>query len=353
MLVYWLMFAFFAAGALTERPGENRRYRRDLVLRFGGVLIALLIGLRFQVGADWRPYEYIFAHSEYRGFADMPSIADPGYYAINLLVHWLGAELWLVNLICGAIFTWGLIRLAETQERPWLAVTVAIPYLVIVVAMGYSRQAVAIGLIMAGLTSYLKTGSVLRFAAYVLIAASFHKTAVVALPLIAVANERGRVVNVLITVAFTYLLYNYFLSAQVSRFVTNYIDTRYAAEGAGIRVAMSVLPALLFFARSRRLGFAERERRVWRNVSVAAMVFLVLLFVLPSSAVVDRFALYTIPLQLAVLSRPRAFFASEGLGTAAVVAYAAAVQFTWLTYANHARFWVPYHFWPFGGGGYH
>lgn len=344
------MFAYFAVGALTEQPGVRKR-GSDLLLRFGGIAIAALIGLRFEVGADWRPYEDIFAHAANSSFADMPSIADPGYFSVNLLVHWLGVDLWLVNLICGAIFAWGLIRFAELQERPWLTVTVAIPYLVIVVAMGYSRQAVAIGLVMAGLASYLKTGSVLRFAGYVVVAASFHKTGVVALPLVAVANERGRFVNVLITVAVTYLLYTYFLSAQVSRFVTNYIDTRYAAEGAGIRVAMSVVPALLFFARSRQLGFSERERKVWRNLSAAALAFLVLLFALPSSAVVDRLALYAIPLQLVVLSRPRAFFASAGLGTAAIVAYAAAVQFTWLTYAHHARFWVPYHFWPFGGGG--
>jgi hypothetical protein len=153
---------------------------------------------------------------------------------------------------------------------------------------------------------------------------------------------------VLITVAVTYLLYNYFLAAQVSRLVTNYIDVRYSAQGAAIRVAMSVVPALLFFARSRELGFTELERRVWRNLSIAALGFLVLLFVLPSSAVVDRLALYIIPLQLAVLSRPKSMFATEGLGKVLVLVYAAAVQFTWLTFAVHARFWVPYHFWPFG-----
>ena len=68
-----------------------------------------------------------------------------------------------------------------------------------------------------------------------------------------------------------------------------------------------------------------------------------------SSAAVDRLALYTIPLQMVVLSRPRSVFTSEGFGTALIIAYAAAVQFTWLNYAHHARFWVPYHFWPFGG----
>jgi len=150
-------------------------------------------------------------------------------------------------------------------------------------------------------------------------------------------------------VTITYLFYQFFLSASVGRLVTNYIDARYAAEGAGIRVAMSILPAGLFLIRSRQLGFSERERRVWRNLSYAAFAFLFLLIVVRSSAAVDRLALYTIPLQVAVLSRPRSVFSTEGFGRFVVLAYAAVVQFTWLNYAHHARYWVPYQFWPFGG----
>ena len=43
------------------------------------------------------------------------------------------------------------------------------------------------------------------------------------------------------------------------------------------------------------------------------------------------------------------FVATVYFGTFLVIAYAAAVQLTWLTFAHHARYWVPYHFWPFGG----
>ena len=334
---------------MREKPRVAGSGRSDILLRFGCVAVALMIGLRYHVGGDWLAYEDIFADAKGESLGTLPVVADPGYYLINIAVQWLGGELWLVNLVCGAIFTWGLTRFAEAQQRPWLAMVVAIPYLVIVVAMGYTRQAVAIGLIMAGLASYTKTGSMLRFAAYVAVAATFHKTAVVALPLIALANERGRFASLLIAVSATYLFYQFFLSASVGRFVTNYIDARYAAEGAGIRVAMSVLPAALFLIRSRSLGYTERERRVVRNLSVAAFVFLFLLIVVHSSAAVDRLALYTIPLQVAVLSRPRSVFTSEGLGTFLVLAYAAVVQFTWLNYAHHARYWVPYQFWPFGG----
>ena len=349
MLVYWLLFAYFVAGAVREQPRPAGSARPDIPFRVGCLLMVLMIGLRYHVGADWIPYEEIFAEARRETLGSLPAIADPGYQLVNMLVQQAGGQLWMVNLLCAVIFVWGLMRFAEAQERPWLAMVVAIPYLVIVVAMGYTRQGVAIGVIMAGLASYIHKGSVLRFAAYVAIAATFHKTAVVALPLVAVANERGRIVNLLIAVAITYLFYNFFLSASVGRLVTNYIDSRYAAEGATIRVAMSVLPATLFLLRSRQLGFSEQERRLWRNLSFAAIGFLVRLVTVRSSAAIDRLALYTIPLQVAVLSRPRSAFTTEGFGTFLVIAYAAAVQFTWLTYAHHARYWVPYHFWPFGG----
>jgi EpsG family len=349
LLVYWLLFAYFAAGAIREQPRPAGSARLDLAFRLGCLLIALMIGLRFHVGADWIPYEGIFADARHEVLGALPEIADPGYYLLNIAVQQINGQLWMVNLVCAAIFAWGLMRFAEAQDRPWLAMVVAIPYLVIVVAMGYTRQGVSIGLIMAGLASYARTGSMLRFAAYVAVAATFHKTAVVALPLVAAANERGRLVNILVAIAMTYLLYNIFLSQSVGRLVTNYIDARYAAEGAGVRVAMSVVPAALFLIRSRQLEFSERERRIWRNFSIAAFGFLVLLVLVESSAAVDRLALYTIPLQLAVLSRPRSVFASEGFGRFLVLAYAAAVQFTWLVYAHHARYWLPYRFWPFGG----
>jgi hypothetical protein len=349
LIVYWLLFLYFAAGAIREQPRPAETARADILFRLGCLLTALMIGLRFHVGADWEPYEIIFAEARNETMGSLPVIADPGYYLINIVVQWLGLELWLVNVVCGLIFAWGLMRFCEAQERPWLAAVVAIPYLVIVVAMGYTRQAVAIGVIMAGLASYIHKGSLLRFAAYVALAATFHKTAVVALPLIAVANERGRWVTLVIAAAMSYVLYHLFLAQSVGRLVTNYIDTRYAAEGAGIRVVMSVVPATLFMLRSKTIGFTERERRIWRNFSLAAFGFLALLLVLNASAAVDRLALYVIPLQLAVLSRPRAVLVSEGFGRILVIAYSAAVQFTWLTYAHHARYWVPYHFWPFGG----
>jgi hypothetical protein len=93
---------------------------------------------------------------------------------------------------------------------------------------------------------------------------------------------------------------------------------------------------------------------MWRYMSFAAIGTLVMLFALPSSTVVDRIALYLIPLQLFVLSRLPGVFSQggrpNGQMTLLVVGYAALLQFVWLNFAFHAEYWLPYQLWPFVEG---
>ena len=352
MFPYWVLFSYFAAGALLQRNAPPDRAAQSLpLLTFGAVIIALMVGFRFEVGADWFAYKYMFSFAEYADLGRVLRSGDPGYQFLNWAVQHIGGELWLVNLLCGAIFSWGLLKLAQEQPNPWLAVLVAVPYLVVVVAMGYSRQAVALGILMAGLAQTGRGASALTFAFYVAAAALFHKTAVVALPLVILAGHRNLIFNILIGVVAGFLLYNYFLSSSVDLLIKNYIGAQYAAQGAAIRVGMSLVPAALFLLNQRRFGFSDRERHIWRNLSLAAFAFLVALFVVPSSAAVDRLALYVTPLQMVILARAPEAFRSKASVTVAVVLYSLAIQFVWLNYAVHAKVWVPYQFYPVFGGG--
>ena len=349
MLIYWILFAYFAIGAAfdSERRGIGRITAPGLFAA-GGILMAVLIGLRFEVGADWSAYVRIFLHSRYIGFGRALEIGDPGYQALNWLVMRAGLGLWAVNLVCGAVFTFGLLKLARLQPNPWLGVLVAIPYLTIVVAMGYTRQGVAIGILMLGLASLSRNGSLVRFGVYVLLATLFHKTALIAFPLAAFGSSRNRFVNGALVILITYFLYSGFLSTSVDSFVRNYIQAEYSAQGAAIRVAMNLVAAALFLLRGHRLGFDETNRVIWRNFSLAAVGFLILLFVLPSSTAVDRMSLYIAPLQVVVLSRLPGSIIGNRLGSTAIIVYSFLIQFVWLNYAEHANAWVPYRLFPFG-----
>jgi hypothetical protein len=347
LLVYWLLFAFFAVGTLLS-AGEQAspRGRTPVLLMFGATLVCLAIGLRYQVGADWETYKLLYSYAGLVKLGRVLSFGDPAYQILSWSIQRTGAEIWALNLICALIFTWGLHRFARAQPDPWLAFAVAVPYLIIVVAMGYTRQAVAIGILMAGLASIHRGASVLRFAVYVAGAALFHKTAVVVLPLVIFAGRRNRALNALAGIAACVLLYDLLLSQSVEGFVRNYIQAEYSSQGAAIRVAMNLVPATLFLMFHQRLRFDAEQANIWKYFSLASFLMPVLLLVLPSSTAVDRMALYLIPLQIAVLPRIQYLFKTPRAGRTLVILYSMAVMFTWLNFAAHARYWVPYRFYP-------
>jgi hypothetical protein len=246
----------------------------------------------------------------------------------------------------------GLSRFSRRQANPWLTMVVAVPYLIIVVAMGYTRQAVAIGVILAGITTLYERQSILKFGLYILIAASFHKTAIIMLPLVALAITHNRTVIIAISASLGAALFYFFLNPQLDILVENYVVTEYDSEGASVRVAMSALPAAIFLLFQNRFSLSEFDKRLWRNVSCAALVALLMLMTMESSTVVDRLALYTIPIQLVVFSRLPYVLSTDVSGRTSlillVIAYSAAVQFVWLSYASHARDWIPYRIYPVG-----
>ena len=301
-----------------------------------------MIGTRFKVGGDWRSYIYMFGYVKHVSLDRALDIGDPGYQFINWTVQQWGGEIWWVNLVCAAIFVWGLGRLCLIQPKPLLAVVVAIPYMIIVVAMGYTRQAVALGILMAGLAALGRGGSVIRFALYVAAAALFHKTAVLVLPLVIFAGKRNRLLNVIAGAALFILFFDLFLSDSTDQFVKNYVEAKYSSQGAWIRVIIDVIPAILLLTKRGRFGFTDQEERVWRYIAFVACALPIILIATPSSTAVDRMALYLMPLQIVVMSRAYMLFQKPRNGVLAVIGYALLIQFVWLNFAQFASKWVPY-----------
>ena len=339
-----MLFGIFALAAATT---DERERRHGSILWFAsGLFLALLIGLRRKVGGDWHAYERIFDHLRNVEFGSALLAADPAYSVLNIFAADLGLGVWAVNLVCAAIFTVGLLRFCRDQPNPMLALLVAIPYLVIVVAMGYTRQSAALGLVMLAL-SYQTRSDVVRVALCLALATTFHKSAIIVVPLMALATSRRRILTILLLVITAGITYWLFIASSLDRLVTNYVGARYSSSGAGIRIAMNLVPAALFLLFRNRFSPDRQERRLWAIFSIASFVALLMLYETPSSTAVDRLSLYLIPLQIVVLSRLPVAFVGRGAPDfalkAGVIAYSLAVQFVWLNYAENAPAWVPYH----------
>lgn len=348
MIPYWVLFGVPAFAALFERPGRRLGHAGEYFFFISVIiLICLTIGLRYQVGADWQNYIVHLLRASHTDFATIPASGDPGYVFLNWLAARYGFDVWLVNLVCASFFAWGLFSFAMVQPRPWLALVIAVPYLVIVVAMGYTRQGVAIGLAMRGLVA-LGGGdkSNVKFVFWVILAALFHKSAVLLIPIAALAESRGRVWTACWIGAATLGAYFTLLENRVNALMSIYVDAQYDSAGALIRVLMNAVPAFILIAFRKKFLFRQHERQLWLIISLVGLTLVPAVILSPSSTAVDRLGLYIIPLQVMVLSRIPDSFAKNELRarelSLLVIVYSAATLFVWLNFATHAEYWLPY-----------
>lgn len=348
MVPYLILFSIPALLALGSRPKYATSGEGRLFLGLYSVFIALMIGFRWEVGGDWSwdvRRMMKFQEWDLLGFMQKNGRTDPGFAILMWFVTQTGYNVWLLHLIGGGIFAYGLFKFCLNENHPWLSMTVAIPYLVIVVAMGYDRQAIAIGFVMLALVA-LQNKSLSRFVINMLFAATMHVTALIVMPLGVFASRINKTKALIFGGPIFATAFIYLLQDRTDAFMHGYIATGYSSSGALIRVMMNAVPASLFLLFRRRFDLTDSQRAFANTMSVVALLFVVALAVSPSSTAVDRMALYIIPLQLFVLGRlPFALTRStndQWLLVAGVVAYSAAVLGIWLTFADNSSAWVPY-----------
>jgi hypothetical protein len=353
MTVYWLMYLSAAGYALflgTRAASVSHGMQTTRVnIAWAGVwlLLTLLIGYRFEVGGDWFNYLRHLQEARYHDVYSAVARGDPAYRLLNLLAVRQGWGISGVNVISAFLFSAGLVYFCRGLPRPWLALAVAIPYMVTVVAMGYTRQSVALGLAMLGLVALTRRANV-WFVFWVLFAAAFHKSAVLLLPIAALAATHNRYWTALWVAAVTLLSYILFLQDSVDALYTNYVEARYLSEGAFIRASMNLVPAIIYLVLGGRFRLQAAEAKLWRWFSIISIALFAAVVVSPSTTAVDRVALYMLPLQLVVFAYlPDVLGARGGRNTAftgLVLLYYGAVLFVWLNYATHAFAWLPYRF---------
>ncbi|QGM45234.1 EpsG family protein [Methylocystis heyeri] len=378
MWPYWAMFAFpsLAALAASGADGVPAFRPRPASTYFAWSLVwlawTLLIGYRFQVGGDWQNYARFLGEVRGVEFWDVFQLIDPSYYALNWISLHMGWDIYGVNLIGAAIFAFGLVVFCQNQPWPWLALAVSVPYLVIVVGMGYSRQGIALGLEMLGLVA-LARKSTFKFVLCVAFAATFHRSAILLIPVAALAGSSNRLLTMAWVGATAVVLYYLLLEKSADNLVSTYVGGAVQSEGAAVRLLMNALPGAAFLRWRARFSFSAAEESLWKWFSIIALAQFGGFLIMPSaSTALDRMALYMLPLQIVVFARlPYVFGAHElpGRGrygvvashdptrplpaskdaaalTAATLFYYGLVMAVWLNFASNVYAWVPYNFYP-------
>jgi hypothetical protein len=344
VLPYFLIWAWIGWSALSGRQRWSQLTSVGIWLVF-----TLLIGLRIEIGADWSNYlQYLERQINMPLIYPLISI-EPGYALANWISVRLNWDIFGVNLICGGLFSAGLVRYCRNQPYPWLALALAFPYLAIVVAMGYSRQGVAIGLELLALLA-LERDRLLQFLAWLGLASTFHASAftMLVLPFNIIRGSMVRIkdlLRLLFLAGAGYGLFDAIFSGLVKSYQEIYLEAQYQSEGALIRVVLCLLPALIFLWKRHEFPISPQQRSIYTLMSWLAVAAGIGLILSLSSTAVDRVALYLIPLQIFVGSY-LPLIRLQGLSTVfwrkLLVLFSFAVLSVWLFFADHASAWIPY-----------
>lgn len=352
MAPYWLLFFVPAVLALSGSRLRTSRAASAFGWLIVAALLSLMVGLRYKVGGDWGNYERNYFEGLGMSLDEALSGKDPGFQLMEWLSMQVDGGVYLVNFVAAVIFSVGLVAFCRAQPLPWLSLTVAIPYLVIVVAMGYTRQGVAIGFAMLGLVALGQRKNWL-FVFWVILGATMHKSAVVLLPLAILATPKRKVWTAMWGGVTVVVMYYVLVAGEIDNFVSNYIEAEYSSDGAAVRVAMNVLPALILIIFRQRLSLPVAERNLWLLMALLALACGAWLPFAASSTAVDRLALYLIPLQMFVFSRLPQLLGrtrnpdGQQMWIPVVVVYYALVLFVWLVFGHWSKYWIPYRSWFF------
>ncbi len=270
------------------------------------------------------------------------SRGDPAYKFINWLFIDIDGGFFWTNTIYAGIFMFGLIKFSQDQINPWIAFSVAVPYLIIVVAMGYTRQSIAIGIFMLAIT-YLRQGKLKTYIILIFVAALFHKTAILVMPLGFFIYGKGLILRLLMIIPLMYGAWDLLLSEQQDKLWHNYVDAQMQSEGAKIRVMMNFIPAILLLIYRKEWKRSFNDYTFWLWIALGSIVLLLLVGV--ASTAVDRIALYFIPIQLVVFARlpylARKQMPSKMIKVLIILGYTS-ILFVWLNFASHSHMWLPY-----------
>ena len=323
---------------------------------FASFLLFVFIGLRYQTAGDW--WNYYTSMIQAFGVPFREFILFQPYEPLYAALNWFGANqfggLVLVNSVCALIFSFSLVRFCRSLPNPWLALTLAIPYLVIVVAMGYTRQSVAIAFEMIALLS-IQSCQNFRFILLILIGSLFHRPVLALLALTAFSSQSflinlpsrsAKLIKSMLIVVAGFGFYSANssdLASLVSGYQSDYSD--YSPQGAILRIGVTTVFSVIFLLHKKAFMLSDQEDKVWTGINMFALLSVVALILGILPTLVDRLALYLLPIQLFVGSRlpgTHIFGITGQNWRLLLVSFSFLFLYVWFNFANNSWVWLPY-----------
>ncbi|WP_350939791.1 EpsG family protein [Vibrio metschnikovii] len=175
MTIYFSsIFIFLVIGYCYNKSDQNLKI---IINVFCIIILTMVYGFRFEVGADW--FNYIHALDLYNKKVSLTESLEIGYRSLNILSASFGYGIIGVNVVCSFLFfLFTIIAISRLGLNPYFFLAIVAPYHLVMSGMNYTRQSVAISFVIMAVSCFLSNNKKSLFS-YILLAATFHKSAII------------------------------------------------------------------------------------------------------------------------------------------------------------------------------
>ena len=313
------------------------------------LILSIYIGLRDNVGGDWGTYynNYFIHKTDINIFDYIKNFIltkDPLFHLVNYIVAQTYPSFYLVNLIFAFIFSLCLVTFCFSLNKPFFALTISTPVMITVVAMGFHRQALSLGFFMVAL-NYLNKNEIFKYHFFVFVGCLFHYTAVFLFIFDILSRRKLKVSKFIITSLIILVFVYLFIGVDLIMITLGHYLNFYNSSGAYLRVFMSVIPGLIFLYFYRNYNF-NYNHSILRALSLFSFFLLFLLILIKSSAFIDRFAIYLIPLQIIIWTNFIDLFEKKTNSNIFIFYIILFIYFlaliVWSFFGDYSTWWYPY-----------
>lgn len=318
MAIYYILIAAILAGGwyLYEYKTSSRAIVSYLAIA-GAALVAMAT-LRYAIGYDYFSYEEIFQRVAQTPWSQLFQNFGGyiGYAVVNKLVAVLGGSYHILLLVCNIFMTaavfWVIWRYSKL---PWISIYLYIALQFFAHSMNLFRQSLAATIIFLSYFA-LRGRKMIPFFLLVLLAATFHYSALVMLPVYFLINFP--VTWKWMTGVGVAALFCYIFSEQIFILITSVIFKSYAHyqnsiywQGNGLHYV--VFPAVYFgITLLFRKALLEKDAR--NNILINSAFYTFILYVfITRHFILERFSIYVFPLAMILIPEILDLFQVENL----------------------------------------
>lgn len=293
-MIYIFLFLLLLFVAFSLRINLLKKY----FFNFFTLLLILLSGFRYEVGCDWTSYLWHMSFSSEQVFNiiyERP-FYEPGYNLLRIIIKKFGLGITTLNMVASIVFFVGLHKEARTSNRPLLFLALCFPVLIINMPFSTPRQTIAIGIFLVSLSSY-RNAETIRYIILIIIAATFHASALLFLALAPFTLNIKRSTQITVAaISAAAVIPIFFESTTFNVVQTRYLSGGKDSLGAIFRVGALLLTSIYYVILQFRVpAFNNYESKFLNPINMLILLLAPLLYY--SSTLADRYSYYFIPTQ--------------------------------------------------------